>query len=173
MSSPLRTRTLPAPSSVVPGTDTPFQWANLPTFSNNDSSSPQPVSPDNCSTEVELRDLTNCSASHFTEMVRMSVYSPTMLLRFHGHYNTKLDYNFNTDLQLQFQSTFQSYGLLPYWKHQQGEISVPAFFRLTYFDASLTFPAQTQRFPRKVGVCDEDPSQPVARHEQGLWDRDV
>jgi hypothetical protein len=118
------------PSSVGPRTDSPFQWANLPTFSNNHRLFPmykegtnlllamQPISSDYYSAEVDLslpRDLTNCSARHFAEMARMSVYSPTMLLRFPGYYNIKIcitysqDYNFATDLQ--FLSTFQSYGL--------------------------------------------------------------
>ena len=77
----------PNTCSVVPGTNSPFQWANLPTYINpklfplytedhNLLPAIQPVSPDNCSTEVDLRDLTNFSTSHFTEMAKMSVYSP-------------------------------------------------------------------------------------------------
>jgi hypothetical protein len=43
--------------------------------------------------------------------------------------------NIATDLQ--FQITFQSYGLQPNMQYQQGEISVPAYFRLNFFDISL------------------------------------
>ena len=65
--------------------------------------------------------------------------------------------NIATDLQ--FQITFQSYSLQPNMQYTAGEISVPAYYRLTFCHISLTFPAQAQRFPRKVGVYDNDPSQ--------------
>jgi hypothetical protein len=86
-----------------------------------------------------------------------------MLPRFPVYSYTKLgitcdtDNNFATDMQ--FQLTFQSYGLPPYRQCPLGEISVPDNYRLNYFDVCLTFPAQAQRFPRMVGVYYEDPSQ--------------
>jgi hypothetical protein len=57
----------PSTCSVVPGTESPFQWANLPTVSNNYTEFPmykentnvllamQPISPDYYSTEVDLK----------------------------------------------------------------------------------------------------------------------
>jgi hypothetical protein len=141
---------------VVPGTDSPFQWANLPTFSNNHRLFPMYKEGTNMLPAMQ-------PVSHFTEMSRMSVHFPTMLLRFPGYYNTNLgitygpDYNFATNLHFQF--TFQSYGLPPYWQYQQGEKSVPAHFWMTLFDVSLTFHAQAQRFSRTDRMFDDDPSQ--------------
>jgi hypothetical protein len=88
------------PSSVGPRTDSPIQWANLPTFSNNHRLFP---------VYKECTNLlpTTQPVSHLTEMARMSMHFPNMLLRFPRYHNTKLgitygpDYNFATVLQIQ------------------------------------------------------------------------
>jgi hypothetical protein len=158
---------------VGPKTDGPIQWANLPTFSNNHRLFPM---------HKECTNLlpTMQPVSHLTEMARMSMHFPTMLLRFPGYHNTKLDIAYGSDYNfatvLQFQSTFQSYRLPPYWQFQQGEISMPAYFWLNFFDVYLTFPAQAQRSPRKVEVYNDEPSLLHAMNKDfvtGMFDEDT
>jgi hypothetical protein len=103
----------PSTCSVVP------QWANLPTVSLNYTELiMQPISPDYCSTEVDLRDLINCSSSHFAEMAIM------------------------------FQIPCQFYGLQPYMQYPAGEIFVPAYYLLKFVDTPLTLAALVSHLSR-------------------------
>jgi hypothetical protein len=80
-----------------------------------------------------------------------------------GYHNTKLDatygpdYNFDTGLQFQFTFSFTVC-------HHKGSSSKVRYqcqpiSWLKFFDVSLTFPAQAQRFSRADRMFDKDPSQ--------------